>query len=66
TVQFGEPLRFERVPEPTREQAQAASEVVFDRVKVIHGRLRTAGRRGAVRAAREARRGAAGAGQLQQ
>jgi 1-acyl-sn-glycerol-3-phosphate acyltransferase len=66
TVQFGEPLRFERVAEPTREQAQAASEVVFDRVKVIHGRLRGAGRRGAVRAARAARRGAPGARQLQQ
>ena len=66
TVQFGEPLRFERVAEPTREQAQAASEVVFDRVKVIHGRLRSAGRRGAVRAARAARRGAPGARQLPQ
>jgi 1-acyl-sn-glycerol-3-phosphate acyltransferase len=56
TVQFTEPLRFERVEEPTREQAQAASEIVFDRVKEIHGRLRSEGRRGAVRAAREARR----------
>ncbi len=68
TVQFGEPLRFEAVEEPTREQAQAASEVIFDRVKVIHGRLRTEGRRGAVRAAREARaeRAPGRAGQLQQ
>jgi 1-acyl-sn-glycerol-3-phosphate acyltransferase len=56
TVQFAEPLRFERVEQPTREQAQAASEIVFDRVKEIHGRLRSEGRRGAVRAAREARR----------
>jgi 1-acyl-sn-glycerol-3-phosphate acyltransferase len=55
TVQFGEPLRFERVEEPTREQAQAASEIVFDRVKGMHGRLRKEGRRSAVRAAREAR-----------
>src|ERR687893_1934978 len=38
TVQFTEPLRFERVEEPTREQAQAASGIVFDRVKEIHGR----------------------------
>ncbi|HEV2874596.1 MAG TPA: lysophospholipid acyltransferase family protein, partial [Thermoleophilaceae bacterium] len=52
TVQFGEPIRFERVPEPTKEQAQAASEVVFERVRVLHGRLRTEGRRSAVRAAR--------------
>jgi 1-acyl-sn-glycerol-3-phosphate acyltransferase len=62
TVQFGEPIRFERVAEPTKEQAQAASELVFDRVKVLHGRLRTQGRRGAVRAARAARRAAEGAG----
>ena len=52
TVQFGEPLRFERVKEPTREQAQAASVVVFDPVKAMHSRLRTEGRRSVVRAAR--------------
>jgi 1-acyl-sn-glycerol-3-phosphate acyltransferase len=56
TVQFGKPLRLERVDEPTREQAQTASEVVFDRVKEMHARLRSEGRRSAVRAARQARR----------
>jgi len=55
TVQFGEPLRFERVEEPTKEQAQQASEVVFGRVKEMHGRLRSEGRRGALRASRAAR-----------
>jgi 1-acyl-sn-glycerol-3-phosphate acyltransferase len=62
TVHFGEPLRFEQVADPHKDQAQAASEVVFDRVTVMHGRLRTEGRRGAVRAARAARRAAQGAG----
>jgi 1-acyl-sn-glycerol-3-phosphate acyltransferase len=62
TVHFGEPLRFERVAEPTKEQAQAASEVVFERVRALHGRLRKEGRRSAVRAARAARRAAEGAG----
>jgi 1-acyl-sn-glycerol-3-phosphate acyltransferase len=62
TVQFGEPLRFEQVEHPTREQAQAASEVVFERVRAIHGRLRSDGRRSAVRAARAARRAAEAAG----
>jgi 1-acyl-sn-glycerol-3-phosphate acyltransferase len=62
TVHFGEPLRFEQVEEPTKEQAQAASEVVFGRVRDMHARLRTDGRRGAVRAARAARRAAEGAG----
>jgi 1-acyl-sn-glycerol-3-phosphate acyltransferase len=62
TAQFGEPLRFERVPEPTREQAQAASELVFDHVRVLYSRLQNEGRRSAVRAARAARRAAEGAG----
>ena len=56
TVQFGEPLRFERVEAPSRDQAQAASVIVFDRVKELHSRLRTEGRGSAVRAARQARR----------
>ena len=56
TVQFGEPLRFERVPEPTKEQAQTASEIVFDRVRGMHTRLVDEGRKSAVRAARDARR----------
>jgi 1-acyl-sn-glycerol-3-phosphate acyltransferase len=58
TVQFGEPMRFETVPEPTREQSQAASEIVFAEVRSIHSRLRSDGRRSAVRAARAARRAA--------
>jgi 1-acyl-sn-glycerol-3-phosphate acyltransferase len=62
TVQFGEAMQFEQVPEPTRDQAQAASEMVFERVRSIHVRLRKEGRRGAVRAARAARRAAEGAG----
>jgi 1-acyl-sn-glycerol-3-phosphate acyltransferase len=63
TVQFGEPVRFERLEEePTKEQAQAASEMVFERVREMHGPLRTDGRRSAVRAARAARRAAEGAG----
>jgi hypothetical protein len=61
-VQFGKPLRFEAVEHPSREQAQAVSEVVFERVGVLHGRLRREGRRSAVKAARAARRAAEGAG----
>jgi 1-acyl-sn-glycerol-3-phosphate acyltransferase len=62
TVQFGEPVRFEQVEEPSKDQAQAVSENVFERIRTMHGRLRTEGRRGAVRAARAARRAAEGAG----
>jgi 1-acyl-sn-glycerol-3-phosphate acyltransferase len=62
TVHYGEPLRFERVENPTKEQAQAASEIVFERVKQMHSKLRRGGRRKAVRAARAARRAAEAAG----
>jgi hypothetical protein len=60
-VQFGEPLRFEQVTEPTKEQAQAASEIIFERVREMHSRLVGEGRKSAVRAARDARRGRAAA-----
>ena len=42
TVRFGVPLRFERIESPERGQAQAASEVVFDRVKIMHAELKGA------------------------
>nr|MDP8944113.1 1-acyl-sn-glycerol-3-phosphate acyltransferase [Actinomycetota bacterium] len=56
TVQYGDPLRFERVESPTREQAQAASEAIFEEIRALHDGLRAGGRREAVRAARAARR----------
>ena len=62
TIQFGEPVRFEQVPEPTKEQAQAASEIVFERVREMHSRLVGEGRKSAVQAARKARRPSAAAG----
>jgi 1-acyl-sn-glycerol-3-phosphate acyltransferase len=57
TVQFGDPIQFDQVDHPTRDQSQAAAETVFDRVKGLYGPLRSGGRRSAVRAARAARRG---------
>ena len=56
TVQFGDPVRFDQVDEPTKEQSLAAANAVFDRVKGLYGPLRSDGRRNAVRAARAARR----------
>jgi len=58
TVQYGDALRFEPEPAPTREQSQAASEIVFADTKKLYAGLRQGGRRRAVRAARAARRGA--------
>ena len=62
TIQYGKPIRFERVEHPTKEQAQAASEIVFEEVRRMHARLRQEGRRRVVRAARAARRAAEAAG----
>ena len=61
TVQFGDPIRFEQVDSPAREQSQAASEVVFEDVRALYSRLRTEGRRSVVKAARAARRAAGAA-----
>jgi 1-acyl-sn-glycerol-3-phosphate acyltransferase len=58
TVQYGKPIRFEQVDEPTRDQAQGASEMVFAEVRAMHGALTEHGRRRAVQAARAARRAA--------
>jgi 1-acyl-sn-glycerol-3-phosphate acyltransferase len=60
TVQYGDPLRFEKLEgEPSREQAQEAADVVFAEIKNLHGKLREAdGRKKAIAAARAARRAA--------
>ena len=56
TVQYGDPIRFEQVEEPTREQSQAAADVVFAEIKSLHGKLREAdGRKQAIATARAAR-----------
>jgi 1-acyl-sn-glycerol-3-phosphate acyltransferase len=56
TIQYGDPIRFEPVvDEPTREQAQAAAEVVFERIEKLYYGLQRNGRRHAVRASRAAR-----------
>ena len=55
TVQYGDPIRFEQVEEPTRDQAQAASEVVFAAIETLYYGLQENGRRKAVKAARAAR-----------
>jgi len=62
TIQYGDPIRFERVESPSKEQAQAASEVVFEEVRRMHGALRKHGRRSAIQAARAAHRAAQAAG----
>jgi 1-acyl-sn-glycerol-3-phosphate acyltransferase len=56
TIQYGDPVRFERVESPTREQSQAAADIIFERVEALYHGLQRDGRRGAVEKARRARR----------
>jgi 1-acyl-sn-glycerol-3-phosphate acyltransferase len=58
TVLYGEPVRFDKVENPTPEQQQAAAELVFERVKALYDGLREGGRKTAIQRAREAGRAA--------
>jgi 1-acyl-sn-glycerol-3-phosphate acyltransferase len=54
TIQFGEPFKFDRIPEPDRDQQQRAADLIFDRIKTLHGALEKLGHKGALKAARRA------------
>jgi 1-acyl-sn-glycerol-3-phosphate acyltransferase len=54
TVQFGDPIRFEPVEKPSRDQSQAASEVVFAQIETLYYGLAEKGRKHAVKTARAA------------
>jgi len=56
TVQFSDPVRFERVAEPSREQSLAASQEIFGRIRRLWNGLRDNGRTATLQAARAARR----------
>lgn len=56
TVQYGEPVRFERVEDPTREQQQEVADYILDRCREMHSQLKLLGHRGALAAARDRRR----------
>jgi 1-acyl-sn-glycerol-3-phosphate acyltransferase len=53
TVQYGKPMTFEPVAEPTREQQIEAATQVFDRVREMYAALDRTGRRGVAKALRE-------------
>jgi 1-acyl-sn-glycerol-3-phosphate acyltransferase len=56
TLHYGEPILFEQVDHPTREQAERASVQVFERIRDMYATLREKGRRGVVRELRERRK----------
>jgi 1-acyl-sn-glycerol-3-phosphate acyltransferase len=61
TVQYGAPLRFGVVADPTREQQLEASRQIFDRVKAMYTALDEQGRAGVLRSIRAGAAGAADA-----
>jgi 1-acyl-sn-glycerol-3-phosphate acyltransferase len=53
TVQFGEPINFPKVENPTHEEAMEASRAIFDRIREMYVALDERGRRGVIRSLRE-------------
>ena len=53
TVQYGEPVTFDAVERPSREQAQAAADRVFDQVRQMYVALEEHGRKGVIHSLRE-------------
>jgi 1-acyl-sn-glycerol-3-phosphate acyltransferase len=56
TVQYGEPFRYERVAEATRDQQQAVADAILVAIKDVYGRLDADGRQAAVARWRAQRR----------
>jgi 1-acyl-sn-glycerol-3-phosphate acyltransferase len=65
TIQYGEPVTFERVERPGREQCQRASAEVFERIRAMYEALQQHGRRSVIRALRSKRREATTGERLQ-
>jgi 1-acyl-sn-glycerol-3-phosphate acyltransferase len=49
TVLYGNPIRWERLEDPTREQQQEVANAIFAEVRKLYAQLETGGRSGAVR-----------------
>ena len=55
-IRYGEPLRFEVVAQPTREQQQRVADQILDRIRKMHDEMEELGHRGSLRAAADRRR----------
>jgi 1-acyl-sn-glycerol-3-phosphate acyltransferase len=56
TIQFGEPIRWERVEHPTREQQQAVADAVLSEIRTLYSGLHEHGRKAISRRVRAQRR----------
>ncbi|MHB1537311.1 MAG: lysophospholipid acyltransferase family protein [Solirubrobacteraceae bacterium] len=59
TIQYGTPIRWERIEQPTREQQQQVAEAVLSEIKRMYANLQEHGRRGVRDQLREQRRAGA-------
>jgi 1-acyl-sn-glycerol-3-phosphate acyltransferase len=57
TVQYGEPFRYERVDEATRDQQQAVADAILAEIRALYDGLDAVGRTAALARARAERRG---------
>ncbi len=55
TVQYGEPLRWERIEQPTREQQQEVADKILSEIRELYAGLEAHGRRGILRRLRAER-----------
>ena len=53
TIQYGEPISFDAVERPLRDQAQESAERIFEPVRQMYAALEEKGRRGVIRSLRE-------------
>ena len=63
TIQYGDPLVFEKVEHPSREQSEHASLQVFDRIREMYEALRQHGRRRVLKSIRQRRKSGVVTGQ---
>lgn len=56
TVLYGEPMRWERIDNPTREQQQAVADAILAEIRALHDQLAREGRRAIAARARRERR----------
>ena len=56
TVRYGDPIVWDRVEDPTREQQQAVAEEIFAEIRALYAELEAEGRAGVVKRVRELRR----------
>jgi 1-acyl-sn-glycerol-3-phosphate acyltransferase len=56
TVQYGDPIRWEQVHDPTRDQQMAVAAEIFSEIRVLYSGLETLGRKGVLQRVREQRR----------